>query len=321
MMAQLLAHDLFNVALASEDEAEASEVHRVLLEASAWLPVMFEQQAGGRGSVPRVAMMAVSELADATFLQPDSPKFWFELRLAREADAVASTLRGLMLRAAHARLDSEAVVPLTYLAPWQPAHLQFVSVRVNDIELKKLQMKSVPTTLYFTDREAANAGAKPTAAVLGEGEPKEKQSFTVDADNWRSDPRNHGKALFLRPPLRSPTPDIFFYAPVSTLRLLPGWPADRALRPVLIQEQIKGDVDLQSIGKIFLKEFKLEEDKALTGLAAFDNVFLALADYRAGRGLKAGLQTQPALNMHSIYVDAGQFCQIVPRRAHAHCSS
>jgi hypothetical protein len=74
----------------------ATVVAAGLIAASAWLPVMFEQQADGEGSVPRVALAVAPELADETLSLPDSPAFWEVLGQAREADTVASILRALL---------------------------------------------------------------------------------------------------------------------------------------------------------------------------------------------------------------------------------
>jgi hypothetical protein len=331
MMAQLLAHDIFNVAL--PPRAMATEKQRLLLEASAWLPVMFELPADGRGSVPRVALAVVPELADAPLPVPDAPKFWSEYGQTRAADAAASILRGLLPYLAHARLDNEMVVPLTRLVPWLPSHLQHIGVHANSIELKQLLIKKTPKAEDFAARETANAqpvGASISAKAAAnadndetneESDAKEKGGaekkaitkldYVVEVDNWFSDPRFHGKALVLRPPSNSNIPDVFFYVPASALRRLPGAPKGTVLRTVLIQELVNQQADTAFTADMF----KEEAAKALKGdvLAAFDNVFLVLAD-KLGSKLKPGLQKSSGSNMYSIVADPKQFHLVAPRR-------
>ena len=142
-----------------------------------------------------------------------------------------------------------------------------------------------------------------------------KSDYVMVAKNWFADPQFHGKALLLRPRSNSNTPDVFFYVPESALRLLPDAPMGTVLRPVLIQEQVKGVVDLETGTAFTAGTLKKEVAKALKGdaLAEFDNVFLVLAD-KLGALLKSGPQTPLVPNMYIIIAEPEEFLRVAPRR-------
>jgi hypothetical protein len=276
-----------------------------------------------------VALTVAPELAKAALSLPESPAFWAALGQPREADAVASILRGLLPHAAHARLDPEAVVPLSHLVPWLPAHLQHVGVRVNDIEMAQLMTQDVPTAEHFAAREAANAAPVAAAAAsMEDGKTTAAaavaaRSFVVEAKGWFADPKFHGMALLLRPLPRSPTPDFFFYVPVSAQRLLTNAPAGMVLTPLVFQVQIKGVVNALKAGPYTATDQAKEEAKALHGapLAAFGNYFLVLVDNRLGLDLKPGLRQSSWPNMFSIVADPEDFLRVAPRRRNVDYSS
>jgi hypothetical protein len=87
---------------------------------------------------------------------------------------------------------------------------------------------------------------------------------------------------------------------------------------VLIQEQVKGVVDLETGTAFTAGMLKEEVAKALKGdaLAAFDNVFLVLAD-KLGVRLKSGPQAPSVPNMYIIIAEPEEFLRVAPHRPNA----
>jgi hypothetical protein len=174
----LAACDLLDIPLIEPEKrtgltTEQKQVLK-LLDATQFLPVMFEPAPDGRvGQIPRVSAFHVDNLPEAfdaasalTFALP-------HLAAEREVDIVRAIQVGFVPHFMVAKLHCNHLVPLTDLVPFLPTELHGIHLRADnvDVRLLKHEKNDITNESLFTPNEVLISGGK----AVGKEEERRRQ--------------------------------------------------------------------------------------------------------------------------------------------------